>query len=155
MGWLVKEFAALNLENQDGMKKMHLENRERHKQESAFIQFFFFMQRMRKTFLFYAIYMFSALSFDLEVEMMKERFAKLLLGEDISGRGNEAPTTLAISNVITNLCVYDHLFKFSQSILSIMGFCVIINWITMKLYSKYMVSISAGLNNRMDTLEDK
>ncbi|MED6156680.1 hypothetical protein PIB30_016615 [Stylosanthes scabra] len=118
MGWLVKEFAALNLENQHGTKKMHVENGERHKQESALsIPFFFFMQRMRKTFLIYATYMFSGLSFDLEMEMMKERFAKLLLGEDMSGRGNEVPTTLAISNVITNIC--------------------------------------AGLNNRMDTLEDK
>ncbi|XP_058751782.1 rop guanine nucleotide exchange factor 7-like isoform X2 [Vicia villosa] len=40
----------------------------------------------------------------LEVEMMKERFAKLLLGEDMSGCGNGVPTALAISNAITNLC---------------------------------------------------
>ncbi|XP_019450275.1 PREDICTED: rop guanine nucleotide exchange factor 7-like isoform X2 [Lupinus angustifolius] len=39
-----------------------------------------------------------------EVEMMKERFAKLLLGEDMSGCGNGVPTALAISNAITNLC---------------------------------------------------
>ncbi|KDP36853.1 hypothetical protein JCGZ_08144 [Jatropha curcas] len=38
-----------------------------------------------------------------EVEMMKERFAKLLLGEDMSGRGNGVCTALAISNAITNL----------------------------------------------------
>jgi len=36
--------------------------------------------------------------------MMKERFAKLLLGEDMSGSGNGVPTALAISNAITNLC---------------------------------------------------
>ncbi|XP_057744060.1 rop guanine nucleotide exchange factor 7-like [Arachis stenosperma] len=42
--------------------------------------------------------------FVLEVEMMKERFAKLLLGEDMSGCGNGVPTALAISNAITNLC---------------------------------------------------
>lgn len=36
--------------------------------------------------------------------MMKERFAKLLLGEDMSGCGNGVPTALAISNAITNLC---------------------------------------------------
>ncbi|KAK4801845.1 hypothetical protein SAY86_000048 [Trapa natans] len=39
-----------------------------------------------------------------EVEMMKERFAKLLLGEDMSGSGNGVSTALAISNAITNLC---------------------------------------------------
>ncbi|XP_057778046.1 rop guanine nucleotide exchange factor 7-like [Salvia miltiorrhiza] len=39
-----------------------------------------------------------------ETEMMKERFAKLLLGEDMSGCGNGVCTALAISNAITNLC---------------------------------------------------
>nr|GMD95509.1 kinesin-like protein KIN-7K, chloroplastic isoform X1 [Ipomoea batatas] len=39
-----------------------------------------------------------------EVEMMKERFSKLLLGEDMSGCGNGVCTALAISNAITNLC---------------------------------------------------
>ncbi|KAI4324442.1 hypothetical protein MLD38_029933 [Melastoma candidum] len=39
-----------------------------------------------------------------EIEMMKERFAKLLLGEDMSGSGNGVCTALAISNAITNLC---------------------------------------------------
>ncbi|GAU41826.1 hypothetical protein TSUD_177370 [Trifolium subterraneum] len=39
-----------------------------------------------------------------KIEMMKERFAKLLLGEDMSGCGNGVPTALAISNAITNLC---------------------------------------------------
>ncbi|RDX94516.1 Rop guanine nucleotide exchange factor 7, partial [Mucuna pruriens] len=38
------------------------------------------------------------------IEMMKERFAKLLLGEDMSGSGNGVPTASAISNAITNLC---------------------------------------------------
>ncbi|KAL5561278.1 hypothetical protein UlMin_031025 [Ulmus minor] len=38
-----------------------------------------------------------------EVEMMKERFAKLLLGEDMSGGGKGVSTALAISNAITNL----------------------------------------------------
>ncbi|GAU29696.1 hypothetical protein TSUD_264320 [Trifolium subterraneum] len=40
----------------------------------------------------------------LEIEMMKERFSKLLLGEDMSGSGNGVSTALAISNAITNLC---------------------------------------------------
>ncbi|KAM0861398.1 hypothetical protein ACQ4PT_045939 [Festuca glaucescens] len=35
--------------------------------------------------------------------MMKERFAKLLLGEDMSGSGKGVCTALAISNAITNL----------------------------------------------------
>ncbi|KAJ6871242.1 rop guanine nucleotide exchange factor 7-like isoform X1 [Populus alba x Populus x berolinensis] len=39
-----------------------------------------------------------------ETEMMKERFSKLLLGEDMSGCGNGVCTALAISNAITNLC---------------------------------------------------
>ncbi|KAJ4978802.1 hypothetical protein NE237_009582 [Protea cynaroides] len=39
-----------------------------------------------------------------EVEMMKERFSKLLLGEDMSGCGKGVCTALAISNAITNLC---------------------------------------------------
>lgn len=38
-----------------------------------------------------------------EVEMMKERFGKLLLGEDMSGGGKGVCTALAISNAITNL----------------------------------------------------
>ena len=40
----------------------------------------------------------------LEMEMMKERFAKLLLGEDMSGSGKGVSTALAVSNAITNLC---------------------------------------------------
>lgn len=39
-----------------------------------------------------------------ELELMKERFAKLLLGEDMSGSGKGVCTALAISNAITNLC---------------------------------------------------
>lgn len=42
---------------------------------------------------------------------MKERFAKLLLGEDMSGGGNGVCTALAISNAITNL---SGLHKFSS-----------------------------------------
>lgn len=39
-----------------------------------------------------------------EIEMMKERFSKLLLGEDMSGSGKGVCSALAISNAITNLC---------------------------------------------------
>ncbi|TYH95728.1 hypothetical protein ES332_A12G127000v1 [Gossypium tomentosum] len=42
-------------------------------------------------------------SLDLELEMMKERFAKLLLGEDMSGSGKGVCTAITISNSITNL----------------------------------------------------
>lgn len=38
-----------------------------------------------------------------EAELMKERFAKLLLGEDMSGGGKGVSTAMAISNAITNL----------------------------------------------------
>ncbi|KAA8539662.1 hypothetical protein F0562_026354 [Nyssa sinensis] len=38
-----------------------------------------------------------------EIEMMKERFAKLLLGEDMSGSGKGVCTALTISNSITNV----------------------------------------------------
>lgn len=49
-------------------------------------------------------------SFCAEVEMMKERFAKLLLGEDMSGGGKGVCTALAISNAITNLSgLFSHL----------------------------------------------
>ncbi|GER57239.1 Rop guanine nucleotide exchange factor [Striga asiatica] len=39
-----------------------------------------------------------------DCETIKERFWKLLLGEDMSGCGNGVCTALAISNAITNLC---------------------------------------------------
>ncbi|KAH7577932.1 hypothetical protein ACOSP7_000987 [Xanthoceras sorbifolium] len=39
----------------------------------------------------------------LELEIMKERFAKLLLGEDMSGSGKGVCTAVTISNSITNL----------------------------------------------------
>jgi hypothetical protein len=38
-----------------------------------------------------------------EIALMKERFAKLLLGEDLSGGGQGVCTAVAISNAITNL----------------------------------------------------
>ncbi|KAK4853922.1 hypothetical protein QYF36_016526 [Acer negundo] len=48
-----------------------------------------------------------------EIELMKERFAKLLLGEDMSGGGKGVSTALAISNAITNLSasVFGELWK--------------------------------------------
>lgn len=44
--------------------------------------------------------------------MMKERFAKLLLGEDMSGGGKGVCTALAISNAITNLSGWSHRFRY-------------------------------------------
>lgn len=38
-----------------------------------------------------------------EMEKMKEKFAKLLLGEDMSGGGKGVSSALALSNAITNL----------------------------------------------------
>ncbi|XP_054787815.1 rho guanine nucleotide exchange factor 8-like [Prosopis cineraria] len=38
-----------------------------------------------------------------EVEMIKERFSRLLLGEDMSGAGKGVSSALALSNAITNL----------------------------------------------------
>ncbi|KAK4379253.1 hypothetical protein RND71_001115 [Anisodus tanguticus] len=40
---------------------------------------------------------------NLELELMKERFSKLLLGEDMSGGGKGVATAVTISNSITNL----------------------------------------------------
>lgn len=37
------------------------------------------------------------------MDVMKERFAKLLLGEDMSGTGKGVSSALALSNAITNL----------------------------------------------------
>nr|GEZ17889.1 Rop guanine nucleotide exchange factor 2 [Tanacetum cinerariifolium] len=42
---------------------------------------------------------------DYELEMMKERFSKLLLGEDMSGSGKGVSTAVTVSNAITNLYV--------------------------------------------------
>lgn len=41
--------------------------------------------------------------FDLDMEQMKEKFGKLLLGEDMSGGGKGVSSALALSNAITNL----------------------------------------------------
>ncbi|EEF48239.1 conserved hypothetical protein [Ricinus communis] len=38
-----------------------------------------------------------------DIDMMKEKFAKLLLGEDMSGGGKGVSSALALSNAITNL----------------------------------------------------
>ncbi|KAM7511984.1 hypothetical protein LguiB_010859 [Lonicera macranthoides] len=40
---------------------------------------------------------------DIELELMKEKFSKLLLGEDMSGSGKGVCTAVTVSNAITNL----------------------------------------------------
>lgn len=45
-----------------------------------------------------------------DVEAMKERFAKLLLGEDVSGGAKGISTALALSNALTNLSGIDKSF---------------------------------------------
>ena len=45
----------------------------------------------------------NAFSYYVELETMKERFSKLLLGEDMSGSGKGVCTAVSISNAITNL----------------------------------------------------
>ncbi|KAJ6426793.1 hypothetical protein OIU84_022394 [Salix udensis] len=46
-----------------------------------------------------------------DVETMKEKFAKLLLGEDITGGRSGLSTALALSNAITKSCRYNCLLK--------------------------------------------
>jgi len=38
-----------------------------------------------------------------DIDLMKEKFAKLLLGEDMSGGGKGVSSALALSNAVTNL----------------------------------------------------
>jgi hypothetical protein len=45
------------------------------------------------------------------MELVKERFSKLLLGEDMSGGGKGVCTAVAISNAITNLYGMDAIAK--------------------------------------------
>ncbi|KAA8516359.1 hypothetical protein F0562_016652 [Nyssa sinensis] len=76
MVWPIQKTEVLNSDVSEDVEKPHLDNRKLVKQGSSMP----------------------------EVEMMKERFSKLLLGEDMSGCGNGVCTALAISNAITNLC---------------------------------------------------
>ncbi|KAL0309930.1 UNVERIFIED_CONTAM: Rop guanine nucleotide exchange factor 7 [Sesamum radiatum] len=75
MGWPMQKDKLSSTVSEE-VEKPHLDKRKLEKQESSLS----------------------------ETEMMKERFSKLLLGEDMSGCGNGVCTALAISNAITNLC---------------------------------------------------
>ncbi|KAF3783879.1 Rop guanine nucleotide exchange factor 9 [Nymphaea thermarum] len=46
---------------------------------------------------------YNSKTIDTYIDLMKERFAKLLLGEDMSGGGKGVSSALALSNAITNL----------------------------------------------------
>uniref|UniRef100_J3L5U9 PRONE domain-containing protein n=1 Tax=Oryza brachyantha TaxID=4533 RepID=J3L5U9_ORYBR len=59
-----------------------------------------------------------------EMEMMKERFAKLLLGEDMSGSGKGVCTALAIANAITNLCGENSLTSWFCLISVTLQYCI-------------------------------
>jgi len=48
------------------------------------------------------------------MELMKEKYTKLLLGEDMSGSGKGVCTAVAISNAITNLYGIFYLVKILQ-----------------------------------------
>lgn len=41
--------------------------------------------------------------FSVDLEQMREKFSKLLLGEDMSGGGKGVSSALALTNAITNL----------------------------------------------------
>ena len=51
-----------------------------------------------------------------EIEMMKDKFSKLLLGEDMSGGGKGVCSALAISNSITNLSGIIWLFSNNKAL---------------------------------------
>lgn len=46
-----------------------------------------------------------------DLELMKEKYSKLLLGEDMSGGGKGVSSALALSNAITNLAGTISLFQ--------------------------------------------
>lgn len=68
-----------------------------------------------------------------DVETMKEKFSKLLLGEDITGGRMGVSTALALSNAITNLAGRLSLFSY-QSIFYLVLFLLY-------LYNKFSIEI--------------
>lgn len=48
--------------------------------------------------------------FGSDLDLMKAKFAKLLLGEDMSGGGKGVSSALALSNAITNLAGFFFFF---------------------------------------------
>ena len=63
------------------------------------------------------VHNFNMDGFNSDMEQMKERFAKLLLGEDMSGGGKGVSSALALSNAFTNLAgMFNLLPSFSLSL---------------------------------------
>ncbi|KAK6914883.1 PRONE domain [Dillenia turbinata] len=54
-------------------------------------------------FFFFFFTLILLMGFDSDVDLLKEKFGKLLLGEDMSGGGKGVSSALALSNAITNL----------------------------------------------------
>ena len=61
-----------------------------------------------------------------DVETMKEKFAKLLLGEDITGGHSGLSTALALSNAITNLAGIMYLLLFNHELVMLCLLSVIL-----------------------------
>jgi hypothetical protein len=61
-----------------------------------------------------------------DVETMKEKFAKLLLGEDITGGCSGLSTALALSNAITNLAGIMNLLLFNHELVMLWLLSVIL-----------------------------
>jgi hypothetical protein len=55
------------------------------------------------------------------MDLMQERFAKLLLGEDMSGTGRGVSSALALSNSITNLAGKGYAEHHSMDLLAIVA----------------------------------
>lgn len=65
-----------------------------------------------------------------DVEMMKEKFAKLLLGEDTTGGKNGLSTALALSNAISSLAGTHHgLFALPRNLHGYKAVFVQVRWV--------------------------
>lgn len=73
-----------------------------------------------------------------ELELMKERFSKLLLGEDMSGSGKGVCTAVSISNAITNL--YGNLLIVIITLFIFPSFSFLLTTISLAMQLLYLVS---------------
>lgn len=93
-----------NMSNSDTSKKQQKQESTKEKPKSAeeklkageFFNNFFFSTLSRYLIL-------RKISGFVDLEQMKEKYSKLLLGEDMSGGGKGVSSALALSNAITNL----------------------------------------------------
>lgn len=79
-----------------------------------------------------------------DVEVMKERFSKLLLGEDVSGGKKSITSALALSHAITNLAGVACIRLFSP-FFSIAWFFIFCPYLYMKCYNGFAVSVFGEL----------